>query len=67
VDRTAKGDRLHPGTTVIRRNDAPAAPTIGARETGDPKLVPASLQDCEPVASPYVDPKLGKFAGRCFV
>jgi hypothetical protein len=81
VDRTAKGDRLatrpDAGTTIIQRNDTPSGtrprndtpstPTIGARETLDPRLAPASLQDCEPVASPYADPKLGKFVGRCFV
>jgi hypothetical protein len=66
VDRSAKGDRLpqrpDAGTTTINRDGG-----TSARETGDPKLVPASLEDCEPVASPYADPKLGKFAGRCFV
>ena len=74
VDRSAKGDRLatrpDAGTTIIiKRDEQPvsAPPTIGAKETHDPKLAPASLQDCEPVASPYADPKLGKFAGRCFV
>jgi hypothetical protein len=70
VDRSAKGDRLRPdaGTTILIKRDAPAgAPTIRAKETGDPRLAPASLQDCEPVASPYADPKLGRFAGRCFV
>jgi hypothetical protein len=69
VDRTAKGDRLRQGsgtTTVIRREDVPSLPA-GTKEATDPRLVPASLQDCEPVASPYADPKLGKFAGRCFV
>jgi hypothetical protein len=69
VDRTAKGDRLRQGngtTTVIKRDDAPGLPA-GTKEATDPKLVPASLQDCEPVASPYADPKLGRFAGRCFV
>jgi hypothetical protein len=68
VDRSGKGDRLQPGTTIIiKRDTAPTPPTIGARETLDGKLAPASLQDCEPVASPYADPKLGKFVGRCFV
>ena len=72
VDRSLKGDRLplrpDSGTTIIiRRDGAPAAPAIDAKETHDPRLAPASLQDCEPVASPYADPKLGKFAGRCFV
>jgi hypothetical protein len=69
VDRTAKGDRLRPdtGTTVIKRDDAPIGAPIDAKETHDPRLAPASLQDCEPVASPYADPKLGKFVGRCFV
>lgn len=72
VDRSLKGDRLplrpDAGTTIIiRRDGAPAAPAIDAKETHDPRLAPASLQDCEPVASPYADPKLGKFAGRCFV
>lgn len=64
VNRTGKGDRLRvmpdTGTTIIRRN-APAT------ESGDPRLVPTSLNDCEPMASPYADPKLGKLAGRCFV
>lgn len=72
VDRSAKGDRLPQrpdagNTIIIRHNGAPRTPTIDARETGDPRLVPASIEDCEPVASPYADPKLGKFAGRCFV
>jgi hypothetical protein len=72
VDRSLKGDRLplrpDAGTTIIiRRDGAPAAPAIDAKETHDPRLAPASLQDCEPVASPYADPRLGKFAGRCFV
>lgn len=66
IDRSAKGDRLplrpDAGTTIINRNGG-----TSARETGDPKLVPASLEDCEPVASPYADPRLGRFAGRCFV
>ena len=68
VDRSAKGDRLRPGNgiTVIKRDEAPGLPA-GTREATDPRLVPASTQDCEPVASPYADPKLGKFAGRCFV
>ena len=67
VDRSSKGDRLQPGTTnIIRRDTAPGLPA-GIQEATDPKLVPASVQDCEPVASPYADPKLGKFAGRCFV
>jgi hypothetical protein len=72
VDRSLKGDRLplrpDPGTTiVIKRDGAPAAPAIDVKETHDPRLAPASLRDCEPVASPYADPRLGKFAGRCFV
>jgi hypothetical protein len=69
VDRSSKGDRLQPGMTImIRRDQAPAAPaTTGINEATDPRLVPASVQDCEPVASPYADPLLGKFAGRCFV
>jgi len=66
IDRRAKGDRLpfgpDAGTSIINRTGGSSA-----RETGDPKLVPVSLEDCEPVASPYADPKLGKFAGRCFV
>ena len=69
VDRARKGDRLpqnpDAGTTIIIRGNG--TPTIDARDTGDPRLVPASIEDCEPVASPYADPKLGKFAGRCFV
>lgn len=72
VDRTAKGDRLPTrpdtgNTIIIKRDSAPAGTTTDTRETHDPKLAPASLQDCEPVASPYADPKLGRFAGRCFV
>ena len=68
VDRSSKGDRLQPGMTImIRRDQAPVAPLPGTREATDPRLVPASVQDCEPVASPYADPLLGKFAGRCFV
>ena len=69
VDRTRKGDRLQTpdaGTTIIIRHNS-STPTIDARDNGDPRLVPTSLEECEPVASPYADPKLGKFAGRCFV
>jgi hypothetical protein len=65
VVRAGKGDRLQvapdAGTTIIIRRTAPTA------RDGDPRLVPASLTDCEPLASPYADPKLGKLAGRCFV
>jgi hypothetical protein len=37
----------------------PSTPTIGTRETLDPRRAPASLQDCERVASLYADAKLG--------
>jgi hypothetical protein len=66
VVRSGKGDRLRAvpdaGTTILNRRNAPTA-----SETGDPKLVPTSLTECEPLASPYAEPGLGKFAGRCFV
>src|SRR5262249_15134967 len=65
VNRTGKGDRWRapePGTTIIIRRETPAT-----RDASDPKLVPTSISDCEPLASPYADPRLGKFAGRCYV
>jgi hypothetical protein len=70
VDRSGKGDRLRlapdAGTTImIKRDDAPARAPV--RDASDPRLAPTSLQDCEPLASPYADPRLGRFAGRCFV
>lgn len=70
IDRTGKGDRLRPdaGTTImIKRDDAPARDPAPVRDASDPKLAPTSLPDCEPLASPYADPRLGRFAGRCFV
>ncbi len=72
VDRSGKGDRLplkHPDvatstTIVFKRGDQPSA--VG-NEPADRKLVPASLKECEPLASPFADPALGRFAARCFV
>ena len=62
LDRTRKGDRLATGgatTTVIEKITPAAKP--------DPRLAPVKLGECEPLASPIVDPALSKLAGRCFV
>ena len=74
VDRSHKGDRLtvsHPDTSwtttiALKRKGAPG---LGGpqEQPSDPRLVPASLKECEPLASPYADPTLGRFAARCFV
>ena len=63
IDRTRKGDRLAAGgaTTTIIEKITPAA------TKPDPRLAPVKLGECEPLASPIVDPALSKLAGRCFV
>lgn len=61
VNRDRKSDRL----PVLSGSDA-AAPTLDdAMPT--PKPIPASLADCERVASPFADPALGQIIGRCIV
>jgi hypothetical protein len=65
-------------TTVVRKNVA--SPAKGANGTParpkafeiddaipTPKPIPAALADCEPVASPFADPVLGRVIGRCIV
>jgi hypothetical protein len=69
VNRAHKGDRLTASqpttaTTIIFKRESPA---LGEKTPGDPRLVPASLKECEPLASPFADPALGRFAARCFV
>ena len=70
VNRTTKGDRLRvapDANTIVIRTTPAIRGKASASETSDPRFVPTSLEDCEPVASPYADPKLGKFAAKCFV
>ena len=69
VDRTHKGDRLRASepqgtTTVVQKRGEGTATTA---EKADPRFVPVSLKECEPLASPFVDPRLGELSGRCFV
>lgn len=60
VDRTHKGDRL-------RASEPASGTTTVVKRGADPRFVPASLKECEPLASPFADPHLGQLAGRCFV
>ena len=64
LDRTRKGDRLSPseGATTTTIGKTPVKPAAA-----DPRLAPAKLGGCEPLASPIVDAALAQLAGRCVV
>lgn len=66
IDRTRKGDRRAPGTLPATTTIEKIQPA-GSTPANDPRLAPVKLGDCEPLASPIVDPALSKLAGRCFV
>jgi len=55
IVRSASGTAVQPRTLEI--NDGKRAPT----------LTPAPQRHCEGLASPYADPILSRFIGRCFV
>jgi len=60
-------------TIVVRKNAASPELAIGASarqnafDTAMPVARPIRMQHCEPVASPFADPVLGRIIGHCFV
>jgi len=60
-------------TIVVRKNDASPELANGASARQNalanaiPLAKPIRMQHCEPVASPFADPVLGRIIGRCFV
>jgi len=75
VNRDRKSDRLPVSGGVAASDLAKGANGMPARQkaleientTPSPQPTPARLRNCEPVASPYVDPALSKIIGRCMV
>jgi hypothetical protein len=69
----AAGPRSTSNTIVVRKN-APSpqlATGVSARQNASDNTMPVAkpirMQHCEPVASPFADPVLGRIIGRCFV
>jgi hypothetical protein len=60
-------------TVVVRKNAASPELASGtsarqnAFDNAIPLARPIPMQHCEPVASPFADPVLGRIIGRCFV
>lgn len=67
IDRTNKGDRQRPATSVVPKSNEPSATLPAEPTAAKERFVPTTLQECEPLASPVADAALGKWAGRCFV
>jgi hypothetical protein len=69
----AAASRTTSSTIVVRKNAASPQLANGASarqnafDNATPVAKPIRMQHCEPVASPFADPVLGRIIGRCFV